>query len=83
MSKKSNINNALAQVSIRDNGIGCVQILLDGQDVTRGCKHFAIKHDVGTEVATLTLCYNAMDIEVDGICTIESAAESESHHENP
>ena len=60
------------KVSIRDDGIGKVKIMLDDQKVTDGLTSYKIEHVVGTELPVLTLRYVVKDIEFDGACgTVE------------
>ena len=60
------------KISIQDDGIGKVKIMLDDQEVTDGLTSYKIEHVVGTELPVLTLQYVVKDVEFDGACvTVE------------
>ena len=60
------------KVSIQDDGIGKVKIMLDDQKVADGLTSYKIEHVVGTELPVLTLQYVVKDVEFDGACgTVE------------
>ena len=65
------------KVSIRDDGIGKVKIMLGDQEVTDGLTSYKIEHVVGTELPVLTLQYAVKDVEFDVACGIV-----EVQHEN-
>ena len=60
------------KVSIQDDGIGKVKIMLGDQKVPDGLISYKIEHVVGTELPVLTLQYVVKDVEFDGACgTVE------------
>ena len=58
------------KVSIRDDGIGNVSVVLGDKGVTEGLTAYKIEHVVGTELPVLTLQYIVKDVQIDGVCTI-------------
>ena len=65
------------KVSIQDDGIGKVKIMLDDQEVTNGLTSYKIEHVVGTELPVLTLQYFVRCVEFYGACGTD-----EGKHEN-
>jgi len=56
------------KVSIQDDGIGKVTVMLGDQDVTDGLTSYKIEHVVGTELPVLTLQFFVKEVELDGAC---------------